>query len=77
MQITHLRGLQRKYNAVGCGVSLVDTKPFVRRVVGSNPALVATQGPWASRSVLHSQLPVALRREITTQYPFCVGSASE
>ncbi len=27
--------------------------------------------------VLHSQLPVALRRETPTQYPCCVGSASE
>ena len=27
--------------------------------------------------VLHSQLPMALRREIPAQYPCCVGSASE
>src|SRR6218665_1215570 len=27
--------------------------------------------------VLHSQLPVALRRETPTQYPCCVRSASE
>jgi len=27
--------------------------------------------------VLHSQLPVALRREIPAQYPCCVGSASQ
>ena len=27
--------------------------------------------------VLNSQLPVALRREISAQYPCCVGSASE
>ena len=27
--------------------------------------------------VLRSQLPVALRRETSTQYPSCVGSASE
>jgi len=27
--------------------------------------------------VLHSKLPVALRRETPTQYPCCVGSASE
>ena len=30
---------------VGHGGSLVDSTPFVRRVVGSNPALAATQGP--------------------------------
>ena len=28
-------------------------------------------------NVIHSQLPVALRREIPVQYPCCVGSASE
>jgi len=27
--------------------------------------------------VLHSQLPVALRLETPTQYPWCVGSASK
>jgi len=27
--------------------------------------------------ILHSQLPVALRREIKEQYPCCDGSASE
>src|SRR6218665_2945778 len=27
--------------------------------------------------VLHSPLPVALRRETSTQYPCCIGSASE
>src|SRR6218665_582849 len=27
--------------------------------------------------VFHSQLPVALRRETSTQYPCCIGSASE
>jgi len=37
-----------------------------------HPALAATLG-----QVLHSQFPVALRRETPTQYPCCVGSASE
>jgi len=56
------------------GGSIVDSWPFARRVVGSNPALAATYGPWA---ILHSQLPVTLRRETRIQYPCCVGSASE
>src|SRR6218665_3857092 len=29
------------------------------------------------KSFLHSQLPMGLRREILTQHPCCVGSASE
>ena len=33
---------------VGRDDSLVDSTPFVRRVVGSNPALAAMCGPWAS-----------------------------
>src|SRR6218665_1379249 len=33
------------------GGSLVDSSPFVRRVTGSNPALAATLGPWASPSL--------------------------
>ena len=45
----------------GCGGSLVDSLPFVRRVVGSNPALATTGRDLGQ--VLHSQLPVALRRE--------------
>ena len=36
---------------VGHGGSLVNSTPFVRRVVGSNPALAAPQGPWASLAV--------------------------
>ena len=60
------------YN-VGRGGSLVDSSPFVRRVVGSNPAL-ATKNKDLGQ-VLHSQLSVAHRREL--QYPRCVGSASE
>src|SRR6218665_1612575 len=48
---------------------------------------LSTGGPWVriplclpSRDlgqVLHSQLSVVLRRETPTQYPCCVGSASE
>ena len=56
------------------GGSLVDSSPFVRRVMGSNPALAAMQGPWASSSFA---IPCALPRETPTQYPCCVGSASE
>ena len=33
------------------GGSLADSLPFVRRVVGTIPALVAMQGPWASPSL--------------------------
>ena len=44
---------------VGCGGSLVDSTPFVRMVMGSNPAEAAMKGPWARP--FHSQLPVALR----------------
>ena len=32
------------------GGSLVDSSSLVRTVMGSNPALAATQGPWASPS---------------------------
>ena len=58
------------------GGSLVNSSPFVRRVMhGSNPTLAATYRDLGQ--VLHLQLPVALRRETPTQYPCCVGSASE
>jgi len=30
------------YHHVGCGGSLVDSSPFVRRVAGTNPTLAAT-----------------------------------
>ena len=56
------------------GDSLVDLGPFVRKVAGSNPALAATYGPWVSPSLAS---PVALRSETLTQYPCCVGTASE
>src|SRR6218665_828639 len=36
---------------MGRGGSLVDSSPFVRRVVGSNPALAAAWGPWKSTSL--------------------------
>ena len=36
---------------VGHGDSLVDSLLFVRRVVGLNLALAATEGPWASPSL--------------------------
>ena len=35
----------------GGGGALEDATPFVRRVAGSNLALVATLGPWASPSL--------------------------
>ena len=35
----------------GCGGSLVDSIAIDRRVVGSNPALFATHGPWESPSL--------------------------
>ena len=54
--------------------SLVDSMPFVRRVVGSKPALPPHK---YFEQVLHLQLLVALRRETRTQYPCCVRSASE
>jgi len=46
------------------GGSLVESVD--QRVVGPNLALVP-----------NSQLPVALRRETPTQYPYCIGSASD
>ena len=39
------------YWMLGRGGSLVDWSPFVRRVVDSNPALIATCGSWASPSL--------------------------
>ena len=54
----------------GSGCSLVDSSPFVRRVEGSNTRRDLGQ-------VLYSQLPVTLRLETPTQYPCCVGSASQ
>src|SRR6218665_3556218 len=49
---------------VGRGGALVKLVPFNCRVVVSNHALAAAQGPW---QVLHLQLPVALRRLTPTQ----------
>jgi len=34
--------------SVGRGDALAELKPFDRRVMGSNPVLAATQGPWAT-----------------------------
>src|SRR6218665_1713286 len=51
-----LQGLEDKFSAAqvsfsfDCG-SLVESTPFVRRVVSSNPALATTEGPWASPSL--------------------------
>ena len=60
----------------GVGGALVESTPFVRRVMGSTPAPAATYTRDLGQ-VLHAQLPVALRREIPAQYPCCVESASE
>src|SRR6218665_3959555 len=40
-----------KLYPVGHGGALVETAPFDRRVVCSNPALAAMKGPWASLSL--------------------------
>jgi len=55
-----------------CGGLIGRFMPFIRRVMGSNPALAATRKE--SRDLgqdLHSQLPVALRHETSTQYQCC------
>src|SRR6218665_1292777 len=47
-------GCDPRYHAisiVGHGGTLVESMPFDRRVVGSNPALAATLGPLASPSL--------------------------
>ena len=59
---------------MGRGGSLVDSWPFARRVLGLNPALAPRRD---LGQVLHSQLHVVLRRETSTQYLCCVGSASK
>ena len=59
----------------GLGGTLIESTSFVRRVMGSTPALTATYRDLGQ--VLHSQLPVALQRENLTQYPCCVESPSE
>src|SRR6218665_1812920 len=38
----------KQWGFVGRGGALVETMTFNRRVVGSTPALAATEGPWAS-----------------------------
>ena len=43
--------MSRVLNVVGRGGVLVESLPFDRRVAGSNSALAATQGPWASPSL--------------------------
>jgi len=49
-----------KEDFMGRGGALIESMPFDRRVASSNIALAATQGPWASPSLI--QLSVALRR---------------
>ena len=60
---------------VGRRGALLESKPFDRRVVGSNPALAATYAPWASPSltVACSALACKLRHSVIA----VVGSASE
>ena len=48
VRISKSRITQNTRQFVGRGGALVESIPFNRRVVGSNPALAATQGPWAS-----------------------------
>ena len=56
------------YNEVGrCG-ALVRSMTLNRRIVGSTPALAATEGPWASPLLT---VACALRRETPIQYPCC------
>ena len=62
------------YLFVGRGGALVETMTFNRRVVGSTPALAATQGPWASPLLA---VAFALRRETPIQYSCCGRDASE
>ena len=66
---------QQRLSVVVRGGSLVYSTPFVRRIAVSKPALATTYRDFGQ--VLHSQLPVALRHEIPTQYPCCVGGVSE
>src|SRR6218665_2857947 len=53
---------------VGHGGALDKPMTLNRRVVGSTPALAATQGPWASPLLT---VACALRRETPIQYPCC------
>jgi len=54
------------------GIGIVDA--FCPKGRGFDSALAATYMDLGQ--VIHSQLPVELRREIPAQYPCCVGSAS-
>ena len=48
---------ERSWNCrLGRDGSWVDSSPFVRMVVGSNLALIATYGPWTSKSFTRSCL---------------------
>src|SRR6218665_1894204 len=67
----------KNYFIVRHGGALVESKPFDRRVVGSNPALAATAPRRDLGQVLNSQLPGAIWRETPAQNPCYVGSASE
>ena len=55
---------------VGRGGALAETMTFNRRVVGSIPALAATQGPWESPLTAVAYM-YALRRETPIQCPCC------
>ena len=61
---------------MGRGGALVEMMAFNRRVVGSTPALAATQGPWASP---FPAVACALRRETPIKYTIraVVRSTSE
>ena len=40
--------LRDNYVFVGRGGTMVESKPFDLRVVGSNPSLATTQAPWTN-----------------------------
>jgi len=40
--------MKRTKENVGRGGALVESTPFIRRLMGSTSALATTKGPWAS-----------------------------
>ena len=64
----YLSNIGKLLAIVGRGGALVEAITFNRRVVGSTPALSATEGPWAS-SLPTCTVACALWRETQIQYP--------
>ena len=60
---------------MGHGGVLVESMPFLRRIVGSNPALAATYRPWASPSLTVACIASGVNSD--TVSIAVVGSASE